>query len=98
MIEEHKPTHIIIVDAADFRKRPGEVRVMAAKEILDAHISTHTLPLTILVDYFERSFNPKTLIIGIQPKNLDFGTELTPEVREAANRVAQDIYEAIRGN
>jgi hydrogenase 3 maturation protease len=94
-LEEYGPTHVIIVDAAGLGIDPGEARVVSAGEVLGATISTHTLPLTILIGYLEGSMNVKTMLIGIQPKDMDFSMEASEEVRSGAERVAQDIYNAL---
>jgi len=94
-LEEYGPTHVIIVDAADLGIGPGEARVVTTSEVLGEAISTHRLPLTILIGYLEGSLNVKTMLIGIQPKDMDFGMETSEEVRRGAERVAQDIYNVL---
>lgn len=96
-IKRFKPTHIVIIDSLDCKKRPGSIYLFKPEEVAEGvSFSTHKMPAKILVDYLTASCGCQTTIIGIQPKNLDFGKPVTPAVARAASGVAQMIYEAIQ--
>jgi hydrogenase 3 maturation protease len=85
-ILDFRPGRVVILDAADFRGRPGEFRVIKQEEIMGFLVSTHNMPLTIFLKALENLKAEKTLV-GVQPKGLEFGTGLSPEVRAGAGDV-----------
>jgi len=90
------PSHIILIDAADHGSRPGSVRLVRPEEARSGHIiTTHTLPLGFLCSYVEREAGARTIIIGIQPKDLGLGEGLSPEVERASRSLARALYEVL---
>lgn len=92
---DYNPAHIIIIDAANLGKVPGESEIIQPCVIRGSMTSTHSIPLTVFVELLKNKLKVKIIIIGIQPDNVDFGTEITKECREGARRVAEIIYRAI---
>ena len=90
-ILDFRPDRIIILDSADFKEKPGSFRMIKKDEILQFLISTHNMPLTIFLKALEK-LNAEKILIGIQPKNLDFGEDLSMEVKKRAG----DILEFVR--
>ena len=88
-IKRFRPTHLIILDAADLGREAGHIELIDSEAFsTNASFSTHSLPLKILVDYL-RSFAPfEVIVIGIQPATTEFGQPPTPEVVQAARAVA----------
>ncbi len=68
-IKRHHPTHLILLDAADMHQPPGTLRRIPTDKIQTLNISTHTLPLSLLIDYLTPT-TPTITLIGIQPKTL----------------------------
>ena len=55
-IEQFKPTHVLLIDAAFLGLKPGEARLLDIEEIKDfPAITTHTLPLKIFCEYVKQS-------------------------------------------
>jgi hydrogenase 3 maturation protease len=88
-IKKLRPSHLIIVDSAEMGLKPGSVKLIAPDEVGGYSFSTHVLPLKIMVDYLLKHFACEIIIIGIQPKNLDFGASVSPEVEAAARKVSK---------
>ena len=98
-IKRFKPTHLVIVDAADLAKAPGEAAIFGPEDDLGAlSFSTHRMPIKIMADYLKGSFECKVIMIGIQPKSLVFGEGCCREVRETAEAVAALIKEVVYAN
>ena len=91
-----KPERLVVIDAADFGGRPGEVRVVARNEIGGGGVSTHAARLTILTDYVEAEAGAETFFLAIQPESTEFGRPLGAAVAAAAREVAEDIGSEIR--
>lgn len=86
-ISAFKPTHILMVDAAEIGAAVGGCRHISAEEIPEVCFSTHTLPLKIIIDYLGKVTGAVIAVIGIQPGNLEFGTRPTPHVRQGVKRL-----------
>lgn len=94
-LKRYAPTHLVIVDAADFGEAPGSVRLLAPEEAGGVSFSTHALPLHVFVEYLREHFPCEVVIVGIQPKTLDFGAAISPEVRRAAEEIARSIRSSL---
>jgi hydrogenase 3 maturation protease len=90
-IKRFKPTHLIIIDAAELNKEPGHIEIMEPGTIGGTSFCTHSLPLKIVIGYLLESFKFQAIIIGIQPKTLTFGAQPTKEVVAAAKHLAEAI-------
>jgi hydrogenase 3 maturation protease len=88
-ITDFKPTHVLLIDAAILGLEPGEPRLMKPEQLADlAAFSTHMLPLRIFCEYLTNTAKANVALILIQPKQTDFGEELTPLVKDSGERIA----------
>ncbi len=87
-IRKINPSHVLLVDAADLKLTPGSIRKIDYHEIGGAGFSTHTLPLNVLADYFEKE-GYRVIIVGIQPKHVYLGDGLSPEVAGAVSQMEE---------
>jgi hydrogenase 3 maturation protease len=95
-IREFEPTHVLMIDAAHFNGEPGEGRMIPTQQIGGVTMSTHSLPLTIFADYIRKTMCSNVALLGVQSQNIGFGTVLTPEVEEGAQKIAKVLYEVLR--
>ena len=95
-IKSFKPSHIIVVDAADISLASGEYREIDPEDICDIPFSTHTLPMKIITEYLKQATGAIISIIGIQPGNLDFGKPPTEALKMGVGRMSQQLYEIMR--
>ena len=94
-IREFQPTHVLILDAANFNGKPGEGRIIPPEAIANTSVSTHSLPLHVFIDYVRKSICEKVALLGIQGVNIDFGEGLTPEVDKSAVEIANILLDLI---
>jgi len=81
------PSHVLLIDAARLGLRPGTAHLYDAEEVTNVPaISTHALPLRVFCEYVVRLTGARIALLLIEPKNVDFGEGLTPEVEAAAAR------------
>jgi len=66
-IRKLNPSHLIIIDSTEMNEEPGTIKIIDKDEITGQNFSTHTLSLSFLIDYVERSIGSKVILIGIQP-------------------------------
>lgn len=84
-----KPGKIIIIDAADFGGSPGEIRVIPPESIPETSLSTHSFPLRVIAGIMKEDTGAETVFLGIQPKRMDYGEGLSPEVAGAADGIVK---------
>jgi hydrogenase 3 maturation protease len=94
-IREFNPTHVLMIDAAQFEAEPGEARLVPPEKILGMTLSTHAIPLSMLAEVIKDSINAKVMILGVQPQKIEFGEGLTPELQKASKRIAGILAEAL---
>ncbi len=90
-LAEFGAERVIMVDAADMRKPVGHVELVTKDRIAGIAISTHSMPLSFLMQYLEDSTGGKTILLGVQPQNIQFGEGLTPIVDEIARKLISTI-------
>ena len=90
-IRGQSPSHLVLFDAAEMDAAPGTFRLIPPEQITSTSFSTHTLPLKILADYLVKTTGCRIVIVGIQPKLLEFAYEATPEVIKAADEFVAEF-------
>jgi hydrogenase 3 maturation protease len=90
-IKRLKPSHLIIVDAAEMKEPVGTVQIIASANIGGHAFSTHALPLKVMIDFLLADCPCEVVVIAIQPRSVKFGGPVDPAVSRAAKAVAQLI-------
>jgi len=88
VVKKRKPEHLVIIDAIDMGLTPGSVRIVPKENIGTMHVSTHGIPLSVLITYLER-FVEKVSLLGIQPKTMS--GELTDTVKKSGEKLIEII-------
>ncbi len=87
-IEEFKPTHVLLIDAAFLGLKPGETRLVDADSIVDVSaVTTHILPLKIFCEYVKQATGAKIALLLVEPKSMEFGEGLSVEVQASAEQL-----------
>ena len=88
IIRKFKPTRVIIIDAALAGLKPGEIFVLEKEKIAIEEISSHKIPLMVLISYLEQTIGCKVTVLGIQARDLAFGAPVHPVIKAAVKTVA----------
>ena len=84
------PSHILLIDAAFLGLKPGEIRLVMPKQIINfSPITSHTLPLRIFCELIEKMTDAKIALLLIEPKNTDFGEKLSKEAEDAKELIVK---------
>ncbi len=86
IIKQKKPSTLIIIDAAEMEQPAGTIRIIPKEKLGTMHISTHGIPLSILISYLEREVD-HIIVIGIQPKQIS-GT-LSAVVKKSGDQLIE---------
>jgi hydrogenase 3 maturation protease len=94
-LKKFQPSHLLIVDCADFGKAPGEAVLASPDEITGISFSTHRLPLFVLTDYLSKLFPCEIRILGIQPGTLELFHPITEPVQKTVDSLTVLLIDAI---
>jgi len=86
-----KPGKVIIIDAANFGGRAGEIRLIEKNDIPDTSLSTHSFPLNIIARIIEEDTGTDISFLGIQPKSVQLAEGLAEPVKRAAEKIISCI-------
>ncbi|MBN1383730.1 MAG: hydrogenase maturation peptidase HycI [Elusimicrobia bacterium] len=90
-IKELSPDTVVIVDAAELGASPGTIRIIDEKEITSGFFTTHNTPLNMFVDYIKMESEMKVIFIGVQPKSMKFGEEISAPVDKAIENLIEEF-------
>jgi len=66
-LREYQPDHVIFLDAADMGVPPGSVQVIEPGSTEVNLVSSHVLPLNVVMEYIEKDTGSRVTLLGIQP-------------------------------
>uniref|UniRef100_A0A7C6EGB2 Hydrogenase maturation peptidase HycI n=1 Tax=candidate division WOR-3 bacterium TaxID=2052148 RepID=A0A7C6EGB2_UNCW3 len=90
-IRRFQPGLTIIIDACAGGRKPGTIYIVNPDKIQYDDISTHKLPLSMLVKFLEDTIPTKVIIIGIEPKNCNFQEAISQEVDKSIEKLISTI-------
>jgi hydrogenase 3 maturation protease len=89
-IKQEHPKTLILIDATEMSLPPGEIRLIPRERIGTLHLSTHEIPLSMLIKYLENDI-PHIFLIGIQPQTMHGG--VSDPVKKSAETLMALIQE-----
>lgn len=89
------PGKIILFDAVDASKSPGEIVFCTLSETKFGFFATHNIPFRLIPGLAARAND--VFIVGVQPRSLEVGEGLTDEVRASAERIVDSVAETAEG-
>ncbi|MGA2774813.1 MAG: hydrogenase 3 maturation endopeptidase HyCI [Candidatus Omnitrophota bacterium] len=97
-IIKDKPDNIIIIDAVDFGGVAGNFREVEGRDIETVNLfSTHNASISLTINYLKNNLKADIIILIIQPKDVSFTDNLTPELAETLNKLENWFYEQSNG-
>jgi hydrogenase 3 maturation protease len=88
IVKQHNPERLIIIDAVEMGLSSGEIRIVPKEKIGVMHISTHGIPISVLINYLEQ-YVKNIVFIGIQPKTMS--GDISQRVKENADQLIKNI-------
>ncbi len=95
-IRRFLPDLTIIIDACISGEKPGTIYLVNPDKIKADDISTHRLSLSMFVKFLTESIPTKVIVIGIEPKNLNFREDISLEVSQAIEKLIQLLDEFLK--
>ena len=85
------PDHLILIDCMNFNQQPGYFRLLPVEQIRSHSVSTHNISLKQVSELFSMP----VWVLGIQPRNTNFGENLSPEVKHSADLIIHELGRAL---
>ena len=92
-----KPDTVIFLDAVSFDGLPGELKLVTSDEIGEYGFSTHNMSPKLMIENIKAQIATAIFMIGIQPKSVTFGGQISGEVQEQIDYL-ENIFLDILGN
>jgi len=83
-IKPMAPDMILIVDAADFGKEPGEIGFATSEQLQGSGTNTHSMSFILFAKMLPES---RLCVLGVQPKSLEFGNSMSDIVKKGGDEI-----------
>ena len=90
------PGHVLLLASADMGARPGTIEVIKPGKIHASLVSSHALPLSVVMEFIAKDSKTRVTLLGIQPNIAAHDTGLSGEEVEYLNQNLADLYAIIR--
>jgi len=93
-IKRLNPDVIIFLDAVNFESAPGTIKVVPIDDVSKVSLSTHTISAYLIAELLSVGEKKAHIcVVGIQPKHIGFGSEMSKEVEEGVRKTANNFIE-----
>ncbi|VVB61799.1 Hydrogenase maturation protease [uncultured archaeon] len=86
-----RPTHVLIVDAAELGQKPGTWKVLSKYNVEQGLFTTHTIPAVKIAAEIQRRCSATVVFVGIQPKSRDISLNISRECQKTAEEISEII-------
>jgi len=90
------PSHVLLLDAVDHALVPGTAFLVDAGTITMGDMTSHRLPLKLLMDFLAATMPCRVVLVGVQPRTMRPGKRLSAPVRRTVAPLAGFLAQAIR--
>jgi len=95
-IRRFRPSAVLLIDAADLGLRPGTLGIIAPDAVSGSRLSTHALPLSVVMGYIEATTSAGTTLVAIQPDLSATSLAPTPEEHSGLARLVGSLERVLR--
>ncbi|MFH0877430.1 MAG: hydrogenase 3 maturation endopeptidase HyCI [Candidatus Omnitrophota bacterium] len=94
-IADENPDTVLLVDAVSLQQQPGEYELIGSSDIVQSGMTTHDISLRMFIEYLKGQTQANIYMLGVQPKNISIGDEISPPVQETLEVVEQILKEVL---
>ena len=95
-LRKYRPDHVLFLDAAEMGERPGTIARIEPGQVRAGLVSTHALPLPVVMEYIERDIGIPVTLLGIQPETGRPGNALSDTDRRYLEENLQQVSEVLK--
>ena len=85
------PAVVVLVDAADFGGKPGEVRAATAEDVEGLMMGTHAAPLSMFMRVLDHETGADVKLVAVQVATTALGASMTSEVADAVDHLVLQL-------
>ena len=89
------PSLVLLVDAIESDRPPGEIMIAPARDAGGIAVSTHKLPLSFIDKYLSSRINAEIVVVGVQIVSAEFGDPPSEEISKRANEISKLMNECL---
>jgi len=90
------PSHVLLLDAVDHGLAAGTVFLADERSIAVGDMTSHHLPLKLLMRFLGDSIPCRVILIGVQPQNLRPGNRLSAPVKRTLPGLAEFLAQSVK--
>jgi hydrogenase 3 maturation protease len=90
------PSHVILLDAVDHGLEPGTAFLADERSIAIGDMTSHHLPLKLLMRFLSASLPCRVILIGVQPQTLRSGNRLSVPVKKTLPLLVSFLAETLK--
>lgn len=87
------PDVILLVDTIHIGCNPGGYEILTPEGIIKTGFTTHDMSLRMFIEYLQRRTKAEVYMLGVQPKDVSFGNNMSFEVVRTLKRISKMIVE-----
>ena len=72
---------------------PGSYQLLTETDIQHTGFSTHTLSLSVFMQYLKEASDADVYLLGVQPRSTDLGQGLTPQLEDSLEEIVNLIVD-----
>jgi len=96
-LREFAPDVLLLVDAVQMAAQPGTIRLLEMTDVESYSLTTHALSPHLLIAHLQTELRCIIRLLGIQPGQDSFDSELSSTVRHSVERIVQIIETEVLG-
>lgn len=90
-IAKENPETILLVDAADLGKTPGQYEILKEEDLLKSGFTTHDISAGMFVKYLKERTGAEIYMLGTQPENVSLGGKMSEPVLRALEEICTKL-------
>lgn len=96
LVRAFAPSHVLLLDAVDHGLAPGTAFLADERSIAVGDMTSHHLPLKLLMRFLADSLPCRIVLVGVQPLTLRPGRRLSAPVRKTLPSLARFLADVLR--
>jgi hydrogenase 3 maturation protease len=94
-ILREEPDTVLLVDAVQLGREPGDYELLDAQALGQQGLSTHDMGLGLALELLKTQVRGEIILLGVQPQQLTLGRGISPGVRRTLRTLERGITEAL---
>jgi len=94
-IRKFKPTHIVMIDAAQIKGVRAQAILFTPQEMDEVSFCTHRLPLSVMAAYLQQSLSCEVMCVGVRSRSTAYNGPVSPEMKKRIKEVTAIMVDVL---